>query len=203
MTRETELHLILLAKNGDKNALEKIWFYHRPWILRALENYFGDWKDDLIQECFLGLHETIMRFNPDLGYRLRSLAKHRVRMHILRYFSYMSQTTKFNSITRKKAFDEEFPTFVPLFDEQATSSANAPDLLYEKQIKKAIRTALYTLTEREHQVITETYMEGKTLEELSTILNITRQRVQQIRDEAIRKVKFRLKPIYNNLCKAA
>jgi len=61
-----------------------------------------------------------------------------------------------------------------------------------ESLKEEIRNALNVLTERERKVIEDSYGIGRpelTLEEIGTKYNLSRERVRQIKEKAIRKLR--------------
>ncbi|MGA1867770.1 MAG: RNA polymerase sigma factor RpoD/SigA [bacterium] len=85
-------------------------------------------------------------------------------------------------------------------------SNTAWDKVIDKSLKKEIRRLLYTLlNEREQKIIgmrfgIETY-EGKTLEEVGDSCHLSRERIRQIQNEALSRLKESddLKPLYDFL----
>jgi len=87
--------------------------------------------------------------------------------------------------------DEEGSMYDVLFSEDASS----PDKkLLTDSLKKEIERALNTLTQREANIITLYFgLSGKhahTLEEIGEKYNLTRERVRQIKEKAIRRLKY-------------
>ena len=62
------------------------------------------------------------------------------------------------------------------------------EVLYNDDLKKALTLVLGTLTAREERVIRERFFHGKTLEEVGQKFCVTRDRIRQIQNKAIRKL---------------
>jgi len=89
-----------------------------------------------------------------------------------------------------------------LLDVLKNDSNAAPDQdLYEKSLSKEIKVALSSLKEREKEVIILYYgieqTQSLTLEEIGDILNLTRERVRQIKEKALKRLRHntRSKPL--------
>jgi RNA polymerase primary sigma factor len=81
-----------------------------------------------------------------------------------------------------------------MYDVMTTDSLPNPDSgLVLESLRRDIRTSLRTLTSRESEVVSMFYgLEGKmpmSLEEIGTKFDLTRERVRQIKEKAIRRLK--------------
>ena len=86
----------------------------------------------------------------------------------------------------RKVFDElETEPFEVLTDDIAIEM---DEVLYTDELKKALTLALATLTAREERVIRERFFYGKTLEEVGQTFSVTRDRIRQIQNKALRKL---------------
>ena len=63
------------------------------------------------------------------------------------------------------------------------------EVLYNDELKKALTLVLATLTAREERIIRERFFNGKTLEEVGCAQSVTRDRIRQIQNKALRKLK--------------
>lgn len=76
--------------------------------------------------------------------------------------------------------------------------APAPEEVFEKKLEKeSLNEAIGTLQPREQEIIKRSFglddYDCQSLEEISRIMNITRERVRQIRDNALKKLKMYLR----------
>ena len=67
--------------------------------------------------------------------------------------------------------------------------AEAEDRIQNEQLHNMLERALNILTDRQRQVIIGRFYEGKTLEELSAEMGVNFQRVRQIQQEALRRIR--------------
>ena len=79
--------------------------------------------------------------------------------------------------------EEPFEVFETLED-----TYEMPEVL-DYEVKNAITKVLLTLTPREERVIRERFFHGKTLEEVGQTFSVTRDRIRQIQEKALRKMK--------------
>ena len=63
------------------------------------------------------------------------------------------------------------------------------EVLYNDELKKTLTLVLATLTAREELVIRERFFNGKTLEEVGQTFSVTRDRIRQIQNKALRKLR--------------
>ncbi len=67
--------------------------------------------------------------------------------------------------------------------------ADVEDRIQNEQLHNTLDNALGVLTDRQRQVIIGRFYEGKTLEELSAEMGVNFQRVRQIQQEALRRIR--------------
>tara|TARA_Y100001972_G_scaffold129250_1_gene195698 strand:+ start:2241 stop:3104 length:864 start_codon:yes stop_codon:yes gene_type:complete len=82
-----------------------------------------------------------------------------------------------------------------LLDVLVDDSSEAPDgEMIRDSLRSEVRSALSTLTQRETDVVTYYFglnnQAPMTLEEIGTIFNLTRERVRQIKEKAIRRLRY-------------
>ncbi len=82
-----------------------------------------------------------------------------------------------------------------LLDLLVDESGEAPDQeMIRDSLRKEVQSALSTLTQRETDVVTYYFglnnQSPMTLEEIGTIFNLTRERVRQIKEKAIRRLRY-------------
>jgi RNA polymerase primary sigma factor len=81
-----------------------------------------------------------------------------------------------------------------LLDTLENDSEETPDSeLMADSLRREIETALSTLTDKEKDVIVHYFgvcdTQAKTLEEIAELLNVTRERVRQIKEKGLRRLR--------------
>jgi len=88
LKKAEERELILAAQQGDRAALDKLarsqFRFMTEWAYKFLNR--GVPLCDLIQEAFLGLHEAILKWNPDKDCRLNTFANIYIKSRVYRAY---------------------------------------------------------------------------------------------------------------------
>lgn len=85
---------------------------------------------------------------------------------------------------------------IPLIDSIPDTFEEAPDhnIVFYESLQKELKISMSTLTPREQKIIIHYFwLNGErplSLEEISDLLNITKERVRQIKDKAIRRLRY-------------
>lgn len=80
------------------------------------------------------------------------------------------------------------------------AQVQTPDeLLEQKELSGVVQSVLSTLTQREQHVLNRHTIEGETYDEIAKTLNVSRERVRQINEKALLKLRHpsRLQPLEN------
>lgn len=100
--------------------------------------------------------------------------------------------------------DEDYEPFIETLSIDAASSEkfvfpSPEEILKKKQENERIQRALKKLSPREREIIERNFglgeFETQTLEEISRLMNITKERVRQIRENALNKLRLLLRRI--------
>ena len=182
----------------DINARNKIVEANLKFVANIAKNYkgLGLSYSDLIQEGNVGLFKAIDRFDPDKGYKFISYAVNWIKQSILEALN------KKNSL---KSVELPNETYDDIIDDKKDLTIN--DILlddvyidlsdderrHEKDICDITNFLLTGLTSREKYIVCQyngiNEKKPKTLEEIGTNLGITKERVRQINENAMKKMR--------------
>jgi RNA polymerase sigma factor (sigma-70 family) len=196
MVDENEIELIIAAQKGDKASMEILVDRHRYWAYKFILPYPWVFHDDLRQQAMLGLLEAIKRFDTTTTFRLRTFAIHRIKMQILNFLYQRSGVLNCSPKTRHMILSEERHILDPLYDTVGPILPSVERQIMTKQLMVKIENALQELTERERDILRLHIMETElTLEQISKQFNVTRERIRQIEELALNKLKIKLKTV--------
>ena len=197
LSREEEFSLWeRYRKNNDIGARDKLIKSNLKFVASVARNYQGLGLSyaDLIAEGNCGLLKAIDKFDYEKGYKTISYSVWWIRQSIL-------EALKERAGIEGDSLPQDFEKQNPYDDdEQETDDlieseyiANNYDELKIEEIKKVISTLIDCLNDREQYVITEYFglnaEEGKTLEEIGNSINLTKERVRQIKEKALKKLR--------------
>ena len=197
LSREEEFSLWeRYRKNNDIGARDKLIKSNLKFVASVARNYQGLGLSyaDLIAEGNCGLLKAIDKFDYEKGYKTISYSVWWIRQSIL-------EALKERAGIEGDSLPQDFEKQNPYDDdEQETDElieseyiANNYDELKTEEIKKVISSLIDCLNDREQYVITEYFglnaEEGKTLEEIGNSINLTKERVRQIKEKALKKLR--------------
>ncbi len=189
-------------KQGDQKALGRLVEANLRFVVKLASQYRGRGlqMDDLVSEGNIGLMTAAARYDGSRGLRFVKFAAPYVRRQIERAIDKQNGTLKavgetVRSQTRTLSVDAPlgYRSNVSLLSVLVNSDAPlADERVYSEAIEHAVEFALLTLSERESQVVTRFYgldCEYETMAEIGDELGLKRERVRQIRNRAIRRLK--------------
>ena len=179
-------------ENHDINARNKLIEANLKFVANIAQNYkgLGLSYSDLIQEGNNGLFRAVDKFEPERGNKFISYAVNWIREGIL------TALKKRNSLP-----SEELPTNYDEIDDDSNDNTILDDVFVEKEefkqkeqdINTVLKLLLKDLTPRERFIVTKYNGIGekkpKTLEEIGNSLNLTKERVRQINEKAMKKLR--------------
>jgi len=245
LTPEEEEELIRKAKQGDKEATEKLIYAHLKFVVNMAKRYqgYGVPLADLINEGNIGLLRALQRFDPKRRVRFLSYAIWWVRQAIMKALNEQSRLIKVSSERRaklkkirqkeidllqemgeeptfeeiakelglnpeevKKAYklvtteisldapiypDNEKRTLLDILDQDALPS---PEEAYEKNEQTTkLKEMLETLSPRDRKILSLYFGlddgKPKTLEEIGKRMGISRERVRQLKERALKTLR--------------
>jgi len=209
LTREEERELARKSRLGDEKAREKLIVSN----LRLVVKIAGDYSDmglpllDLISEGNIGLCKSVERYDPSFPAKLSSYVSYSIKMKIRNALSDKSRIVRIprnnvkaraqqkissiDALVHGEESDDEGSTFNDVID----SGAKIPweDLDYEMRVQR-LKETLITLRPRELTVLQYRFLndEPLTLKETGAKLNLTKERIRQIQNSALIKLRRRL-----------
>lgn len=182
----------------DINARNKLVEANLKFVANIARNYkgLGLSYSDLIQEGNAGLFKAVDKFDPDKGYKFISYAVNWIKQSILEALN------KKNSLKSAELPNE---TCDDVIDDKKDLTINdiSLDEVYldlsdderrrEKDICDVAKFLLTGLTSREKYIVCQyngiNEKKPKTLEEIGNNLGITKERVRQINEKAMKKLR--------------
>lgn len=179
-------------ENHDISARNKLIEANLKFVANIAQNYkgLGLSYSDLIQEGNNGLFRAVDKFEPERGNKFISYAVNWIREGIL------TALKKRNSLT-----SEDLPNNIDEIDDDSNNESIIEDAFVEKDevkqketdVNTVLKLLLNDLTPRERFIVTKYNGIGekkpKTLEEIGKSLNLTKERVRQIYEKAMKKMR--------------
>ena len=198
LTPEQELTLATRARQGDAEAREQLIHAHLLMVVNIARQYLRPDVEmlDLIQEGNIGLIKAVDMFDPAKGNRLSTLARFWVEKYILRFLRDKQEDCV--SLDMPVGDSEETLLLSETIEDKGTIMGdqgikNIDKVIeWEEQKKDLIETSS-ALPAREKQVLRLLYglglHDGYSVTEAAQILGISKVRVCELRDRALRKMR--------------
>lgn len=192
-------------KAGDYGAVNKLVEANLRFVVKIASQYRGRGValDDLISEGNIGMLRAAMKFDADRGARFVSYASAYIRQHIEKAID--DQTSQYKlpqgADTQSRRTGRALSVDAPLGTKSNLSllsvlaNQNAPmadERVYSEAIENAIEFAMLSLNTRESGIIDAFFgltREHETMAEIAERMGLKRERVRQIRNRAIRRMK--------------
>lgn len=197
----TNEELVTKIKAGQRELIPQLWgqierlcTLHANRVSRALPSTAVCDFDDLFQGGFFAMLKAIEYFDPDSGYSFNTYFNHC-------HQAAMAEATGFRAAKQKRdptrfARSLDAPVSddgeITLGEIVADSRDPIKDLeneMYTEAARQAIRSLLDLLTENEREVIERHFFAGERYTEIAKGMRITKQRVNQLKDAAFRKMR--------------
>jgi len=153
--------LLLAIRNGDEVAFNELYNLYKEPAIRFCNSIIKDIEEseNLIQEVFIKIWDKRVGINPDLNFNsyLFTIIRNRV-------YDYLKEVKR-NEFVKERYWHN-------IVQHQQTESD-----LKEERITN-IKAAITDLTEKRRRILQLNYEEGKSYEEIATLLNISKNTVK-------------------------
>lgn len=172
--------LIALYRQGDKSACEELLIRYKNKALALARRFslVGCEADDLAQEGMLGLYSAVMNYVGETPFQ--PYANACIRNRIL-------------DAVRSRGNVREGVKFLPFIDEgegDMSDGASPEDALVSREAMKELLGVLKSsLSELEYAALKAYYIDGATMAEITSALNVTYKQA----DNALSRAKSKLK----------
>jgi len=177
--------------NAQREQWYRRWLIIREYIIEqnlglvyALPNRFRTREaddDDLFSEALFALARAAERFNPWQGFRFSTYACPAILRTCARWGK------------RENAYHKRFPVHYDISIEQSDGAKDAQADLYVERLRRALDKNLGDLTELESSILTQRFlskdMPKKTFREIGEQIGLSKERVRQIQNNALGKLR--------------
>ena len=216
LSAEEERRLSEQIRQGNEHALNRLVEANLRFVVSIANQYKGKGlqMEDLVSEGNMGLMKAAAKFDASRGTRFVNYAVVYVRQQIERAIEQQTGLYKVPKDVRQDtaALQQSWPLSVdaPLGHRTNMSllsvliNQDAPmadERVYSETIENAIEHALQTLDERESRVVNAFFginQEHETMAEIAEDMDLKRERIRQIRDKAVRKLRKAYKSYLNS-----
>lgn len=198
LSKGQEQQLTRQIKQGDEEARKTLIEHNVRLVVKIAQEYYYPKVEllDLIQEGNIGLIEAVDRFDPDLGYQFSTFAVWWIRKMILLYLNRDEDKVSLD-LPIIETTGEIVHLGDTIIDEEnqigGQSCEQQGARLEHEQSMQQMRERMAKLPMREKEVLMMLYGIGLkralSLQEVARLLDITPERVGQIRNQALRRLK--------------
>lgn len=182
-------------KENDMSARDKIIKSNLKFVASVAKPYIGMGLSysDLIAEGNLGLIKALDKFDYEKGYKTISYSVWWIRQNILEALK-KRNIINGDEITPSETFDEDDSVDE---DDNVTTEKYVDtfnfDTLKRNDETSIVKDLMESLTDREKRVVTDYFgldsKEEMTLEEIGKEMGLTKERIRQIKESALKKLR--------------
>ena len=205
LSEDEERQLSERIRRGDGRALNKLVEANLRFVVAIARQYQGKGlsMEDLVSEGNLGLMKAAGKYDASRGLRFVNYAVVFIRQQIERSLKIESAEQRVESRGDGQTRSVDAPlgtkTNVSLLSVLVNAdSPMADERVYQANMLTAVEKALDSLNERESRVVNAYFGLGQdnlTMAEIAVDMGLKRERVRQIRDKAVRKMRKAYKRI--------
>lgn len=198
--------LAILIKAGNTELYTVLWQQIKGLLYRYARKHYHQYYNkcissgielnDLIQESYFALCDAVKAFEPSTGFKLSSYLAYPIKNRFAEMHGFRGRKNEpllhgVISIDTPLTDTEEYTLADTLPSESASSDfETSAERIYNEQLHNALDKAMNTtLNKNQAFVLREHYYSNKTLSEISSIINVSSSRAQQIEHKAIRALK--------------
>ncbi len=188
----TDEDIVLLAQNGDGQALAYLLNKYKNFVRSKARSYFliGADHEDIVQEGMIGLYKSIRDFKPERLASFKAFAELCVKRQII---------TAIKTATRQKHFplNSYVSLNKPLYDEESDRTlldviegrvTNPEDLYISQEDLKNIQSQIDELLSDLEQKVLAAFLDGKSYQEIAEHLGRHAKSI----DNALQRIKRKL-----------
>ena len=199
LSEKDECELSARILHGDSRALNRLVEANLRFVVSIARQYQGKGlsMEDLVSEGNIGLMKAASRYDATRGLRFVNYAVVHIRRQIEKALKAESAEQRVESRPGGETRSVDAPlgakSNMSLLSVLADSNAPMADTrVYNSAVERAVEHALTSLDDRESRVVNAYYgigQENLTLAEIADEMGLRRERVRQIRDRALRRMK--------------
>jgi RNA polymerase primary sigma factor len=198
LSREEEAELARRSRAGDDTARHRLVSANLRFVVSIAKRYRHSAVPlaDLVNEGNLGLLRAAERFDETHGVRFVSYAIWWIRQGMVRAIARDAELNGRNGASRRVSLDQPLTaaSTAPLQEVVPDERCEAPEeRVMQRALRDAVDSSLTDLPEREQLVLRLYYgLDGAppyTLEEVGQRLGVTRERVRQIKERALARLR--------------
>lgn len=198
LTLLQEQSLAQAARQGDAEARNQLIEAHLPLVVHIARQHLraGIELLDLIQEGNIGLIKAVDLFDPTQGNRLSTLAFYWINKHIQRFLNH--EPADLVSLDMEITDSCEYLLLSDTIEDRATivGGQTIPHIdaqMEYEELQSKVRAMLASLSPRERNVLRLLYgmdlRRSYTVSEVAKMLCLSKVRVCQLRDRALKKMR--------------
>jgi len=204
----------MLAKawvdHGDTDSAHQLVTSHLRLAAKIAMGYrgYGLPTAEVVSEANVGLMQAVKRFDPEKGFRLATYAMWWIRASIQEYILRSWSLVKMGTTSAQNG-DASLNATVSndgegaaqwqdwLEDETADQAGDYAEADELQTRRDMMMSAMEVLNEREREILTERRLqdEPKTLEQLSEVYSVSRERIRQIEVRAFEKLQKKMREL--------
>ncbi len=192
LERDEKRFLLRIAKMGDRAAMDHLVHFYRPLIESIARRVLARWPasrltiDELVQAGRIGFAKIVELHDParaSLETHVKSSLPRRL-MNAIRLAGGSKEVSLFDPMSA----DEDGLTYESVIEDVGTTRADSD--IGDAELREYVYMAMGSsgLNEDERFVLIQRGLEGHTLEEVGRMLDLSRERIRQLAESAMRKI---------------